>query len=145
MKRHFIAITLLLLAAGCSSGVRVSGTVTYEDDSSPVTHGSVLFSDAVHTYAAVIRNGRYVTDSKGVLPSAYKITLSDTDKTETSFTDSGLPFVKRTALIDPVYKMTNSSPLSLEVPSGGALKYDIKVKKPPAGTAETVTGSEDDK
>jgi hypothetical protein len=132
--KHFITITLLLLAAGCSGGIKISGTVMYEEDGSPVKHGSVVFGTEKNTYQGLIKDGKYVSGrerpNQGIPAGQYKVWLLNVDdvdwKPNADNTDSVRVYTQN---IDPQYISSSTTPLTLEVKSG-TKTFDIKVRKP---------------
>jgi hypothetical protein len=133
--RHFVTITLLLLlAAGCGTGIRVSGTVTYEEDGSPVQQGSVNFSTDKSNFSGVISKGKYVTGGnknvQGIPAGQYKIWLAGTDNIEVITDKDGTQIdVKFHPTVSREFTSASTTPLSFTVGQGGAM-YNIVVKKP---------------
>ncbi|MDR3233869.1 MAG: hypothetical protein LBT46_09445 [Planctomycetaceae bacterium] len=132
--KHYIILTLLLFAAGCSGGIKISGTVTYEEDGSPVKHGSVVFGDAQNTYQGLIKDGKYVSGNKqpnrGIPAGQYKVWLLNADdvdwKPNADNTDKVRVYTQNVA---PEYTSSSTTPLTFEVKSSGAKTFDIKVKR----------------
>ncbi|MDR3181626.1 MAG: hypothetical protein LBT89_01695 [Planctomycetaceae bacterium] len=140
--KHFIAITLLLLAAGCSGGIKISGTVTYEEDGSPVKSGTVTFSGTQGNFTGVITNGKYATGNVrsvgGIPEGSYKVFFSGIADAEYTKVDKGGVMdweTKVTYLITPEYTSAATTPISFDVVKGGAKTFDIKVRKPPDAAA----------
>jgi hypothetical protein len=135
-------ITILLLfcalsCIGCSSGTKVSGKITFEEDGSPVSKGVIVF-DALqqNSYAAKINaDGSYISANKkqnqGIPPGNYKIWLAQTEQIENTYGPAGETLVsKAIPQIAKEYCSVKTTPLELEVKSGGAMTFDIVIKKP---------------
>ncbi|MDR3234710.1 MAG: hypothetical protein LBT46_13795 [Planctomycetaceae bacterium] len=141
MTKHFFTLTLLLLlaAAGCSGGIKITGTVSYEDDGSPVKAGTVTFSGAQGNFTGVIKNGKYATGNVrsvgGIPEGSYKVFFSGIADAEYKQVDKGGVMdweTKVTYLIMPEYTSAATTPISFEAVKGGPKVFDIKVRKPPA-------------
>jgi len=127
-KTLFICFSLLLLSiSGCGGDPKVTGKVTYLDDKSPVTAGTVIFAKDGYTGRAEIgKNGSYSvhSDAKGYgLPTGtYRVYLEGTAKTTVE--GGG---VKTEHQIDPKYYKPETSGLSLTVE--GSQTYNIEVER----------------
>jgi len=128
-KTLFICFSLLLLSVfGCGSGdPRISGKVTYADDKSPVTAGTVIFAKDGYTGRAEIgKNGSYSvsTEAKGagLPPGTYNVYLEGTAKTTAE--GGGVKIEHR---INPKYYKPTTSGLSLTVEKSQT--YNIEVER----------------
>jgi hypothetical protein len=135
--KHFIAITLLLLAAGCGNNVRVSGKVLFEDGK-PVTRGTVRIESSTGGYSGHIKSdGSYsvgnTRDGQGIPPGTYKVYLTGSERFESVYNSAGEATNDDVVFPQVVTKFCNSreTPLTLEVKSGGAITYDIQVERHP--------------
>ena len=77
-----------LLFSGCGSGnVPLTGTVTFSDDGSPLTVGTVSFEGSrVRASGALDAKGKYIVGTEkerdGIPPGTYKIALIGAGRTE---------------------------------------------------------------
>jgi hypothetical protein len=82
----FFPALLLLCLCGFGNGIKISGTVTYEEDGSPVEHGFVNFSGVTGCFSGMIKNGTYVTGGQkavqGIPAGQYKVWFSGVQKGE---------------------------------------------------------------
>ena len=123
-----IAFSLLLLSiSGCGGNPRVSGNVTYSDDHSPITSGTVMFAKDGYTGRAEIgKNGHYSvsseSDGAGLPPGTYRVYLEGTAK---ATVDGG--GVKIEHRINPKYYKPDTSGLSLTVEKSQT--YHIEVER----------------
>ncbi|MDR3233509.1 MAG: hypothetical protein LBT46_07595 [Planctomycetaceae bacterium] len=135
--RLFIAITLLLLAAGCGSGTRVSGKVVFEDGT-PLTKGVIVFDDNTHSFQGAMRsNGTYFVgqakDSQKIPTGRYKVWFSATQRIETVYDSKGNATnetVTFPLLLDE-YTASNRTELEADVTKGGRMTFDFTVKHHP--------------
>ena len=129
-KVFIISITfplLLLLTLGCGGDPRVTGRVTFADDGSPVTSGTVIFSKTGYTgRAAIDSNGRFSVHSEakghGIPPGTYRVHLEGTERATVE--DGGF---RVEHLIDRRYTNPETSGLSLTVE--GSRTFDIVVER----------------
>ncbi|MDR3232727.1 MAG: hypothetical protein LBT46_03530 [Planctomycetaceae bacterium] len=126
--KHYIILTLFLalLTAGCSNRILIKGTVTYEDDGSPVRHGIIHFDSDKGSYSSTFTNGNYKTGGEkkvqGIPPGQYTVWLSNVhDSTE----EGGI--VRR---VSSEFCSRKNSPFAFEVKKGGPKRFDLKVTKP---------------
>ncbi|MDR0520319.1 MAG: hypothetical protein LBH00_00545 [Planctomycetaceae bacterium] len=128
-----ICVTTII---GC--GVRhteVSGQAVFEDGT-PLTLGYVCFVDTASEYSVsgkIQKDGSYslrnnADDTAGIKPGEYKVVLGTTRLTE----KVGDKYVTIDT-VPPEFTEKSTTPLTVTVKSGTAMKYDIKVphlKKP---------------
>lgn len=118
-----------LLFGGCGGNVKVSGKVVFSDDQTPVTKGTIKFTDGKHSATAGIKSdGTYtvgsVKENDGLPPGEYKIFIMGSEKME-SAPGGGLPTVTYT--IDRKYEKADTSGLVLKVEK--SMTYDIEVDR----------------
>jgi len=82
MWRYFFYCILLGLLVGCSGNVKLRGKVTYSDDGSPVTAGTVAFlSDGKMARGSIQKDGTYVVGFErmkdGLPPGEYEVFISN--------------------------------------------------------------------
>jgi len=122
---------LVLVVAGCGSGnVGLSGKVTYTDDGSPLTAGTVAFrKDGKIARGRIKEDGTYVVgfekETDGLPPGKYEVFISGAEKIIGQDKD-GENIME--PLIHEKYSNAASSELSLEVTSS-TKKYDIQVER----------------
>jgi hypothetical protein len=134
--KHIVLLFTLLLLAGCSGKVSVTGKVTFSDDGKPLNHGIVFFeSDASTLHAKINQDGTFqagtVSQKDGIAKGKYRIriTLSDVaDKSIPYDPESGKP-QPRLRLIDPKYESASQSGLTIDVQ--GTTMFDIVVDRCP--------------
>ncbi|MGL6195690.1 MAG: hypothetical protein ACRC2T_12810 [Thermoguttaceae bacterium] len=70
---------IFAFSIGCSGKVKVSGTVKYRDDSTPVQSGVVVFSSKGQSARGNIKDGKYVLgmqkDGDGIPKGTYTVTV----------------------------------------------------------------------
>ena len=76
----FVLSLCLVFLVGCSSKVKVSGKVTFQDGE-PVPVGKVVFEDDQHTYFGIIQpDGKYSAgvrrDGDGIPPGKYRVAVA---------------------------------------------------------------------
>jgi hypothetical protein len=137
--RLFIAVTLLLLAAGCGSGTVVSGKVTFEDGS-PVTKGTAVFDSGAKSYQGTIRpDGSYrmgiSKDNQRIPPGRYKVWFANTARIEVRYGRDGNPLEPVQQLIfsqlQPEFTNSARAALTADVNRNGRLKLDFTVQRHP--------------
>jgi hypothetical protein len=129
----FFFFVLLLFVVGCSDKVSLKGKVTFTDDGSPLTKGTVAFVQGGKLSRGDIKeDGTYVvgTDklTDGLPPGTYQVYISGAMISElVEFGD--VPGVyNHTPLIHSKYDSPETSGLSVEVNSS-TKTYDIKVDR----------------
>jgi hypothetical protein len=110
----FIFLVLFLCCIGCSNKIKVSGQVTFSDDGSPLTTGTVCFQTETFVARGNLQSdGTYhlssVKEKDGLPPGTYRISVINA--VEGLGEDEGT----RTPLIDPKYNTGETSDLTFEV------------------------------
>ncbi len=140
MKHYPILFVCVFLLAsiGCGKGyIPVSGTVTFSDDGSPLTAGTVCFeSEAGYGRGTLDAQGKYVLGfdkpGSGVPKGTYKVYVADamiqdgTTATKDSTGTSARPKYKY--LIDKKFHTGNSSGLTFTA-DGSQKTFDFKVDR----------------
>jgi hypothetical protein len=135
LSRIFVLAMIVLCSYGCGNGIKISGTVTYEEDGSPVEHGLINFSSATGCFTGIIKNGKYVTGGEkavqGIPAGQYKVWFSGVQKGEHIIDPkTGIPeWSIVTPLIADEFCAENKTPISFEVKPDGQKTFDIQVKK----------------
>jgi len=109
----------LLFIAGCGSNVPLKGKVSYSDDGSPVTMGSIYFVSSGHMARSQLNSdGTFVVGSlrerDGLPKGTYLVYLQDTSPV-VGTTPSGDPIYQR--LVDAKYECETTSGITVEVPA----------------------------
>ena len=129
----FIAILVLICAVGCGDKIKFGGKVTFSDDGSPLTAGTVVFAtDTLEARGSLQADGTYKMSSDkegdGLPPGKYKVYIRDAYTYERVGTAENATDVS-VALIDSKYSSPNSSDLECEV-SSSKRTYEFKVDRP---------------
>lgn len=136
----FVCLLFFGLCSGCGFNVPVSGTVTFEEDGSPLTKGSVVFTSEDGKYQVmgeIDDKGRYhaFEDSpkKGMRPGKYMVSLYQAQTGGDYVANDGPTANATTAavipLVDSRYNAPDTSGLSCTV-ERGKMTYDFVVTKP---------------
>ncbi|MDR1383011.1 MAG: hypothetical protein LBJ67_04065 [Planctomycetaceae bacterium] len=125
----FIFLTFLLI--GCGNKVGVSGKVTFSDDHSPLTVGTVCFSTGDFLARGEIQpDGTFkvgsISNSDGLPSGTYQVYIIGADE-ETGKDKSGMPMMK--SLIDPNTINDSKSPINIEV-SSKTKRIELTVNRP---------------
>ena len=135
MKKTIILTSmlgLLLLALGCGSDkVGLSGKVTFSDDNSPLTVGTVYFATASYEASGEIKeDGTYkvssVSENDGLPPGDYQVYIMGAEKA-ISESPNAYPHIE--PLIDKRFTTKGTSGLSVKVDKS-TKTYDIQVERP---------------
>lgn len=81
-KRILIAMILFMTVSGCSHYVKVGGKITFSEDGSPLTKGTVCFQSDTHMARGVLKSdGTYTVDSvtknDGLPAGTYQVFIAD--------------------------------------------------------------------
>jgi hypothetical protein len=115
-----------MLFSGCGNGyISFGGKVTFEEDGSPLTLGTVVFTtDTFQAEGAIQSNGTYQLGSisqKDGLPSGnYKVFVIGAGNVVNE---------KYVSSIDLAFTDRNTTPLTCEVVTSGKHRFDFTVKK----------------
>ncbi|MDR0610723.1 MAG: hypothetical protein LBG58_11480 [Planctomycetaceae bacterium] len=118
----------LFLIIGCGNGhIPLRGNVTFSDDSSPVTKGTVLFVQGEFQASGDIQpDGSYVvgsyTSKDGLPLGMYEVSVIGVTDT--------LPGETLHSIIDPKYETVSTSGLTINVDSS-TKNYDLKLDRNP--------------
>ena len=120
MKKLCVLLLMSLLSplVGCGGHVGLEGKVTYSDDGSPLTVGTVVFKKGSRISQGDLRaDGTYtigsLADEDGLPPGEYLVYVYGAEKILVPASGSG-PAVTE-PLIDPKYFNVETSGLSIEV------------------------------
>lgn len=134
-----VLICLLSIVSGCGRFVPVRGKVTFSDDGSPLTCGTVMFDNGKQNgFGAVRKDGTYVVNfgkEKGLPKGKWNVSIVGTDVYEYAkekdsmgnVVDSIKP-ISITPLIDSKYMLPETSDLSFDA-DGKTNVYDIVVDR----------------
>lgn len=133
MKFHVFVFALccVLFATGCNSGkVPVCGNVTFSDDQSPVTSGTVYFqTESYLARGALQADGSYVLGSEkakdGLPPGTYRVYVQGA-LTEVGKTPGGEPVFE--SMLDDKYTDSVKSGLVFEAGKGDK-RFDFQVDR----------------
>ena len=122
----------LIFITGCSDKVHIGGKVTFSDDNSPVTFGTVEFSTpSFRTEGQIKSDGTYVigtdTLTDGISKGTYGITVRVDEVTMIDQPD-GSQTPSTRSLIDSKYHSVETSGLTFTV-DGKTRKFDIPVDR----------------
>ena len=126
MARIYTFIFVVFLATGCGSGnVGLRGTVTFSDDGSPLTVGTVGFlKDGKIARGTIKKDGTYIVgfekETDGLPPGQYNVVI----------TGAEIPIGEnlREQLIDKKYSNPDTSELTLEV-NASTRVFDVQVDR----------------
>lgn len=126
----FLSLLILLCAVGCGGGkIKVSGKVTFSDDDSPLTVGTVYFTtESFEARGSLKADGTYtlsaLKEGDGIPPGKYRVYVGDAfERVGPSENEVIVP------LIDQKFTSTTSSDLEFEVNSSQRT-FDFKVDRP---------------
>ena len=139
--RNFGFIFLLALFAGCSNNVSLKGTVTFSDDGSPLTQGTIGFrKDGRIARGDIKKDGTFVVgfekDANGLPPGVYDVFLTGTEIVtmvekgvmNVSGVEQPMHEIVTEPQILPKYMSADTSGLTFEV-TAATKSYDIKVDR----------------
>jgi hypothetical protein len=126
----------ILIGAGCSDKIKISGTVTFSDGE-PVNFGSVCFNSNNKTYYGYLdKNGHYspgeLKDGDGVPHGNYNVWLSGTVLSKEILNKEGESTgnSKETFRVAEKYTLLETTDLKFEVKRGGSKTFDFTVERP---------------
>ena len=127
-----LCIIGIALTVGCPSGkkLKVSGYVTFSDDGSPLTTGTVVLESETTRVMGVLNDKGYyalgeLVDGDGVPFGQYRVTIAGAREQ----LPNGFP---GKYFVDSKYERPNTSGLTFEVKKDGPKTFDFKVDRPPA-------------
>lgn len=124
------ALLSTIFVLGCSNGnVRFGGQVTYSDDGSPLTMGTVCFESSTFLARGELdSNGRYdlgsLSAKDGIPQGTYRVYITGAAKG--GMNEKGVLVL--VPLIDPKYVAGNTSGLSVTI-DGKSRSFDIQVNR----------------
>ena len=126
-----ISFVIIGMTVGCPSGtkMKVSGNVTFSDDGSPLTAGTVVMESGTTRVMGVINDKGYyslgeLVDGDGVPFGEYRVTIAGArEQLPTGFPGK--------YYIDSKYERPNTSGLTFEAKKGGPKTFDFTVDRPP--------------
>ncbi|MDR0327985.1 MAG: hypothetical protein LBI05_06800 [Planctomycetaceae bacterium] len=132
---------LLALLAGCGKNVGLKGKVTYSDDGSPVTAGTICFrKDGKIARGDIQEDGSFVvgfeSEANGLPPGKYEVFFTGTDKVTTTVVGTRESMGVVQDIVDyqyepqiaERYKSAETSQLTFEV-NASTKNYDIQVDR----------------
>lgn len=152
INRFVCALCCIIVcsAIGCNDRVSLDGKVVFSDDGSPITSGTICFTDGKQMSRGTINSDGTFTmgflgAADGMPPGKYSVYFFDvsgdnpsakpTEATTTPFGTSipgGAPsMMSRRSLIDPKYNRAETSGLTADV-SATTKRLDFKVDREPA-------------
>ena len=124
-----IAVLLLgfLCLAGCSNKIQLGGTVTFEDEGTPLSRGVVVFAtSSFEAKGSLDADGKYTMGSidvaDGLPKGSYQVYIAGAMEE--------LPSGQMRSMIDDKYANFASTPLTCEIPAPKNT-FDIKVPRNP--------------
>lgn len=126
MKLKCLAIVFVLgVIVGCGGNPRVTGKITFSDDNSPLTKGTVTFiKDGFTARAPINEKGEYSvsteTEGKGLPPGTYKVYL---ESTGTAKVVGGGVSIENA--IDSKFENPQTSGLSLTVEKSQVFDFEV--------------------
>ena len=130
-----LCLTLLASIAGCGKNQKMGGTVTYSDDGSPVTTGTVCFTtDSFYARGKLDDQGRYQLGTEsvgnGIPKGNYKVSIANSQKVTGSKSvpgGSSMPILEET--IAPKFRAAGTTDITCTV-DGSTRQFDFKVDRP---------------
>lgn len=137
----FLVLSALFVAGCGNSNVGLKGTVTFSDDGSPVTLGTIGFrKDGMVARGDIKEDGTFVVgfekEANGLPPGVYDVFLTGTEKAivteigtrESMGVEQKVHDIKYEPQIAAKYMSADTSGLSIEV-TKATKTYDIKVDR----------------
>ena len=135
MTRKRLLIILLILSffactTGCGNQVKVKGRVTFAEDGSPLTTGTVCFETTGHTARGFLdKNGCYqltsIKENDGVPPGNYKVFIEGA--LEPAGNDK-LGMAVKVAIVDRKYTDPTNPAYTFEVNSSNKV-FDFTIER----------------
>ena len=136
---NFCTFVLVALLAGCGGdNVSLKGKVTFSDDGTPLTQGTVAFLKEGKISKGTIKpDGTYIVgtdkETDGLLPGMYQVFISGSEKAIPVDAEAGI--YNYEPQIDKKYESADTSGLSVEV-NASAKTFDIKVDRFPGNVSK---------
>ena len=139
MRKIYITLALCLMLlgtlAGCGKNQKLGGTVTYSDDGSPVTTGTVCFvADSFYARGTLDEKGYYQLGTEspgnGIPKGTYQVYIADSQKVMGSNPVPGggtMPVFVET--IAGKFHSAMTSDITYKV-DGSSKKFDFQVERP---------------
>lgn len=123
----YFVLVMIVVAAGCSDKVKVTGKVIFEDDKSPVSLGAIAFeTDTFRGTGIIKKDGTYSigteTNTDGVPSGKYKVTIIAYEKSDN-------PRIPPKHAVSLLYSKRSTTPLEIEVGKKN-MTQDFEVKRP---------------
>jgi hypothetical protein len=123
----FVAMLIFCTCAGCTKNVRLGGQVTYSDDGSPLTTGTVCFETDAYTARGNLKpDGTYtltsVTENDGLPAGLYRVSVLNAIKGFGEDDATNIP------LIDPKYGSGSASGITFQV-TPSSKRFDFTVER----------------
>lgn len=130
-----ICLILGMLVIGCGKNQKLGGTVTYSDDGSPATTGTVCFvADSYYARGKLDDKGHYQLGTEsvgnGIPKGDYKVYIANSQRVTGSKSVSGgssMPIMEET--IAPKYRAVGTTDITCTV-DGRTRKFDFTVDRP---------------
>ena len=129
---NFCFLVLFIFLLGCNGGnVPLRGTVTFSDDGSPLTQGTVAFlKDGKMSRGSINADGTYIVGTEkatdGLPPGSYQVFISSSDKAIPIDEEIGIfDYVPQ---IDRRHTRPETSGLTVEV-NASTRTFDIQVDR----------------
>ncbi|MBQ9812798.1 MAG: hypothetical protein IJM54_05745 [Thermoguttaceae bacterium] len=137
MNKYLLFAALLLCVVGCGKNVGMTGKVTFSDDGSPLTKGTICFQSATGlSRGQMNEDGTFVIGSfkksDGLPKGDYVVYFSGAVEQD-GVDASGMP--KGKSLIDLKYTTPEDTPLKITVK--GRQKIELQVERPETDTFMT--------
>ena len=125
-------LCVLLGFAGCNSNVAMSGKVTFSDDGSPLTVGTVIFKKGnLISKGNLQPDGTFVigsmSESDGLAPGTYQVYISGADK-DVIPPGKDASYAYLVPLIDPKHSKPETSGLSVDV-TKATKNFELQVER----------------
>lgn len=126
-----LLIGMVLYLVGCSENIHFRGNVTYSDDGSPLTTGTVCFATDTFLARGYLKSdGSYMLGSlnerDGIPPGTYRVYIIDAE-TSIDVDKDGTPVMKQ--LVGKKYTNPMTSGLTTEV-SESIKHFDFSIERP---------------
>lgn len=126
MTRVLFPALFVFLSIGCSGNVRFGGKVAFEDDGTPLSTGTVIFTTATFQAEGRLQeDGSYqlgsLRESDGLPPGNYAVFIKGAKE---------MAGESDRLIIGSEFSSREKTPLRCEVVRGGAKRFDFQVSRP---------------